>query len=147
MNAIPRPYRNADSETVLRLNAESVAVLNPMDGPRPRALAAVAHLAQVAEAAGEVVGFLLAFGDGREYDSPNCQWFAGRFKRFLYVDRVAVDARCCRGFTPSFFLTPRSGAEDQSQESTARVLAPPRGVRKKPGVKPRQLAGPTLLDL
>jgi len=29
---------------------------------------------------------------GRDYDSPNYGWFAARYPRFVYVDRIAVDA-------------------------------------------------------
>ncbi|RDY66392.1 GNAT family N-acetyltransferase, partial [Lysobacter soli] len=38
----------------------------------------------------EVVAFLLAFREGVAYDSPNYVWFAQRYPRFLYVDRVVV---------------------------------------------------------
>ena len=34
--------------------------------------------------------FLLAFREGARYDSPNYRWFAARYERFLYVDRIAV---------------------------------------------------------
>ena len=86
-----RGYTESDTTAVLRLNAESVAVLSPMDGPRFRSLAAMADVLHVAEVDGRVIGFLMAFGDERAYDSVNYRWFAARFKRFLYIDRVAVD--------------------------------------------------------
>jgi predicted GNAT superfamily acetyltransferase len=50
----------------------------------------VAALHRVAEREGEVVGFLLAFREGADYDSPNYGWFTERYPRFLYVDRVVV---------------------------------------------------------
>ncbi len=91
MEVVLREFTASDAATVLRLNADSVAVLSPMDGPRFQALAAMADLLQVADVAGQVVGFFMAFADGREYDSVNYRWFAARLKRFLYIDRVALD--------------------------------------------------------
>ncbi|TAN06721.1 MAG: GNAT family N-acetyltransferase [Rhodanobacteraceae bacterium] len=91
MEVMLREYTEADAAAVLRLNAESVAVLSSMDGARFRALAAMADMLQVAEVAGQVVGFLMAFTDGRAYDSVNYRWFAARLKRFLYIDRVVLD--------------------------------------------------------
>jgi uncharacterized protein len=34
--------------------------------------------------------FLLAFGQGDEYDGGHFLWFRSRFERFIYVDRVVV---------------------------------------------------------
>lgn len=87
-----RPFAERDSRAVLHLNAESVAVLSPLDDERLRALREMACLHEVAEDDGVVVGFLLAFADGVAYDSVNYQWFASRFKRFVYIDRVVVSA-------------------------------------------------------
>jgi len=85
-----RPFEQRDSAAVLQLNAESVAVLSPMDGPRLQQLHGMARLHLVAEGAAGVVGFLLAFADGAAYDSANYQWFASRLRRFIYIDRVVI---------------------------------------------------------
>jgi predicted GNAT superfamily acetyltransferase len=37
-------------------------------------------------------GFMIAFGPGAAYESPNYRWFCARFPDFLYVDRIVVDA-------------------------------------------------------
>jgi predicted GNAT superfamily acetyltransferase len=87
-----RPFEARDAAALLALNAASVAVLSPLDETRLRLLAAMACLHEVAEDAGAVVGFLLAFADGAPYDSINYRWFAARLKRFVYIDRVVVDA-------------------------------------------------------
>lgn len=89
---ILRAYRDDDEPAILRLNEESVAVLSPMDGARFADLRAMAAWLEVAERDGRVIGFLLGFEDGSDYDSANYRWFAERFKRFFYVDRVVVDA-------------------------------------------------------
>src|SRR5207248_8319110 len=52
--------------------------------------------ALVAEADAEVLAFALAIAPGASYDSRNYRWFARRFERFLYLDRIAVDARSRR---------------------------------------------------
>jgi predicted GNAT superfamily acetyltransferase len=45
-----------------------------------------------------VAGFLLARREGAVHDSQNYRWFAARYARFLYVDRVVVsDAARGRG--------------------------------------------------
>ncbi len=87
-----RQYDAGDAEAVLRLNAESVAVLSPMDADRLRLLARMARLHLVAVGPTGVIGFLMAFADGSSYDSVNYRWFASRFKRFLYLDRMVVAA-------------------------------------------------------
>lgn len=91
MEVILRKFTESDTAAVLRLNAESEAVLSSMDGLRFRTLAAMAEMLQVADAAGQVVGFFMAFADGRAYDSVNYRWFAARLKRFLYIDRLTLD--------------------------------------------------------
>jgi predicted GNAT superfamily acetyltransferase len=81
-----------DFEAILALNAESVRFLSPLDAARLAALDREAALHLVACDAGAVVAFLLAFREGADYDSENYRWFAARFRRFLYVDRVVVSA-------------------------------------------------------
>jgi hypothetical protein len=86
----------ADADAILALNQESVAVLSPLSRERLAQLQGVAAVRRVVEADGAVVAFLLAFREGAAYDSPNYRWFASRYERFLYVDRVVV-ASAARG--------------------------------------------------
>lgn len=85
-----RDTETADFDAILALNAASVAVLSPLSPGRLADLHAKAALHRVAERDGEVTGFLLAFREGADYDSPNYRWFAARYPSFLYVDRVVV---------------------------------------------------------
>ncbi|MGH8029959.1 MAG: GNAT family N-acetyltransferase [Arenimonas sp.] len=85
-----RDYRPADADAVLALNAGSVAVLSPLDPVRLNALAVQAALFRVVIVDDALVGFLLALREGSAYDSPNYRWFAARYPRFLYIDRVVV---------------------------------------------------------
>jgi predicted GNAT superfamily acetyltransferase len=85
-----------DFAAILALNAESVAVLSPLDAAGLAALHARADAHWVVERDGAVVAFLLALREGADYASPNYRWFAARHARFLYVDRVVV-ARALQG--------------------------------------------------
>lgn len=40
--------------------------------------------------AGELLAFLIGIEEGRTYRSLNYQWFSKRYKRFAYIDRIAV---------------------------------------------------------
>lgn len=44
-------------------------------------------------AGGEVAGFCLVIAPGADYGSVNFRWFTERYREFVYLDRVAVDAR------------------------------------------------------
>jgi hypothetical protein len=91
-----RPATAADADAILALNQESVAVLSPLSRERLVQFEREAAVRSVAEDGGTVVAFLLAFREGAAYDSPNYRWFAGRYDRFVYVDRVVV-ASAARG--------------------------------------------------
>lgn len=79
-----------DFPAILNLNEAFVAVLSPLDGARLARLHAQAALHRVVEREGRIEAFLLALREGADYDSPNYRWFARRYPRFLYIDRVVV---------------------------------------------------------
>lgn len=89
-----RDVQPHDRPGLLALNAASVAMLSPMDGVRLDALLAESALCRVIEQEGVVRAFVLAFRERADYDSVNYRWFDARYPRFLYVDRVVVDAAC-----------------------------------------------------
>lgn len=74
----------------LALNAEVQHWTSPLDLPRLRALLGWAAAAPAVVAGDRLDGFLLGFGPGSAYDSPNYRWFDARLDRFAYVDRVIV---------------------------------------------------------
>lgn len=82
----------ADFDAILALNEAFVAVLSPLDRARLAHLHAQAALHRVREQAGQVHAFVLALREGADYDSPNYRWFAQRYARFLYIDRIVVAA-------------------------------------------------------
>ncbi len=89
---IIRPAKDDDSSQILRLNEESVRFLSPLTAERLALIQMQAAYVRVVETSGTVVAFLLAFREGSAYDSPNYSWFATRFPRFLYIDRVVVSS-------------------------------------------------------
>jgi predicted GNAT superfamily acetyltransferase len=82
----------SDFPALLALNVESERFLSPMDADRLQHLHGMAAYHRVVEVQGDVVAFLLAFREGRDYDSPNYRWFGERYPRFLYIDRIVVAA-------------------------------------------------------
>lgn len=87
-----REFARADWPAVLALNEASVRELSPLDETRLQYILELAHAALVVEREGEVAAFALAIAPGTPYDSANYRWFAERYERFLYLDRIAVGA-------------------------------------------------------
>ena len=87
----------ADFAKILDLNQAFVAVLSPLDHARLARLHAAAASHRVIEHDGRVAAFLLAFREGTDYDGANYHWFAQRYPRFLYVDRIVVSASAQAG--------------------------------------------------
>jgi predicted GNAT superfamily acetyltransferase len=93
-DAVLRPITDDDVETVLRLNADHVELLSPMDADRLQRLRRWATRADVIECDGQVAGFVLVFGPGTAYDSDNYRWFGQRYAGdFHYLDRIVIDDR------------------------------------------------------
>ena len=65
---------------------------SPLDAAQLAALHAEAALHRVAVVGDQIAAFLLALREGAKYESENYRWFAARYPRFLYVDRVVVSA-------------------------------------------------------
>jgi uncharacterized protein len=85
-----RESAEPDFEVMLRLNAESEHFLSPLSLPRLQLLHGHAGYRRVICVEDAVLGFLLAFREGADYDSPNYQWFAARYREFLYIDRIVI---------------------------------------------------------
>ncbi len=93
MDAFFPPIRDAthhDFADILALNAESVHFLSPLTAERLAELNRESAYHRVVATDESVGGFLLALREGCAYDSPNYQWFAARYEKFLYVDRIVI---------------------------------------------------------
>ena len=87
-----RPYRDTDREAVLRINADNVPEVGPMDDAKLDLLLDAAGMFRVVEVDGEVVGLFIGLPEGTAYRSPNYALFGERHTRFAYVDRIALSA-------------------------------------------------------
>jgi len=85
-----RAARVEDFGTLVELNAREVQQTSPTDLARLRELAQMSSYHRVAEVDGRVAAFLLAMREGAPYLNDNYAWFAARYRRFIYVDRIVV---------------------------------------------------------
>jgi len=108
--------RNAtpgDFGRILELNEVAVRFLSPLDATRLADLHEAAAFHRVLAEDERIDGFLLAFREGANYDSPNYRWFAARYPRFLYIDRVVIaDDRQGRGLGRRLYVDLLAFARD-----------------------------------
>jgi len=86
----PLPIGPDDHAAVLALNNAHAVELSWL---APERLAALLRQAFHARRVGALDGFLLAFDQRADYDSPNFLWFRERYPGFVYVDRVVIAHR------------------------------------------------------
>lgn len=91
MSFVIRNVAENDLDAILALNNAAGIGILPLDTARLRWLYDHAEYFRVAEREGQLLGVLLAFGHDSPYDSRNLRWFAERYPRFLYIDRVIVN--------------------------------------------------------
>lgn len=86
-----RPICENDYDFVLQTNLDNVEVLSPMNRERMLLLKPMCELFLVAEVDGAPAAFLMALREGvDQYDSENYCWFARRYEKFLYIDRIVI---------------------------------------------------------
>ena len=82
------------------LELDAIFKLNQLNTPEVGALESIEHLKKLIELSAynslmlhdkEIVGFIICLREGSIYESENYQFFKKRLKKFLYVDRVAID--------------------------------------------------------
>ena len=83
----------SDLDAMLALNNEHGAEVGKISLPALEFLLRISFHARVTE---ERSGFLIGLEQGIDYESPNYLWFAERFDRFAYIDRVVVAASARR---------------------------------------------------
>lgn len=82
----------ADFAAICALNLAEVQHTSPMDLARLAVLDGLSCHHKVACVDGVVAAFLLAMCSGAAYENDNFGWFAAKYARFIYVDRVVVSA-------------------------------------------------------
>lgn len=87
-----RPYTASDAAAVLALNAANQPEVGPLDQTKLDSLVDDATLFLVLEdeTTHDIAGLLIVLTEGAAYTSPNYRWFAERYERFCYVDRIAI---------------------------------------------------------
>ena len=79
---------------------QSIYDLNQSNTPEVGSLESMNHLKQLIELSAynllaldddEVIGFIICMRESSGYGSENYKFFTQRLKKFLYVDRVAID--------------------------------------------------------
>ncbi len=94
----------ADFPAILAMNEQFAHFLSPMDAARLEWLHGMATCHRVVVVEGTFAGFVIAVREGTDYDSPNYRWFAARYDRFLYIDRLAIgDGYQGRGLGRRFY--------------------------------------------
>ena len=89
-----------DSNNEVQL--QSIYDLNQSNTPEVGSLESMQHLKQLIDFSAynllvlkedEIVGFIICMRESSAYGSENYKFFTKRLKKFLYVDRVAIDER------------------------------------------------------
>src|SRR5210317_727533 len=92
---------SSDNEAQLNeAQFQSIYHLNQANTPEVGSLESIQHLKQLIEFSSynllvlkedEIVGYIICMREGSAYGSENYKFFTQRLKKFLYVDRVAID--------------------------------------------------------
>ena len=81
---------------------QSIYDLNQANTPEVGSLESIQYLKQLIDFSAynllilkedDIVGFIICMREGSAYSSENYKFFTKRLKKFLYVDRVAIDER------------------------------------------------------
>jgi predicted GNAT superfamily acetyltransferase len=89
---IIRDAQGSDLQAVVDINAVEVQHTSPMTLDRLRELDKLCSYHKVAEVQGNVAAFLFCMREKSAYENENYEWFSSRYSKFLYVDRIVVDA-------------------------------------------------------
>lgn len=79
-----------DFPHIVLLNAGAVQHTSVMDAARLAELHALSSYHRVIAVDGTVAGFLLAMRESAPYRNDNFAFFASRFEKFLYIDRIVI---------------------------------------------------------
>ena len=88
------------NSSINKVQLQSIYNLNQANTPEVGSLESMQHLKQLIEFSSynllvlkenEIVGFIICMREGSTYWSENYQFFTEMLKKFIYVDRVAID--------------------------------------------------------
>ncbi len=87
-----RDIEPSDLTRILEINQANTPAVGSVDEERMAFIVGESPIALVAEVDDVVAGFCLVLGAESTYDSVNYRWFTSRYRDFMYLDRVAVEA-------------------------------------------------------
>ena len=87
-----RDATHDDFATILALNQVEENLTSPLDFERLELLDQLSSFHKVATTNGKTTAFLIAMRENAPYQSDNYRWFSSRYAKFVYVDRIVVDA-------------------------------------------------------
>jgi predicted GNAT superfamily acetyltransferase len=90
MSIVIRKLDAADLKSALAINEAAVPAVNSLSAERMLWFFENAPWLRCAVREDEVLAILFGFFQGSSYTSDNYRWFARKYPRFAYVDRVAV---------------------------------------------------------
>ncbi|MDX1610472.1 MAG: GNAT family N-acetyltransferase [Halofilum sp. (in: g-proteobacteria)] len=88
-----RDVTRGDLPALHALNQASVPAVGSVPPEQFEYFLRVADYFRLAEIDGGPAGFLIGLRPGSDYGSLNYAWFSRRYADFVYIDRLAVDAR------------------------------------------------------
>lgn len=83
----------SDFDSIVNLNQLEEKQTSPLDLDRLQYLSMLSSYHKVALFNNQVAGFLLAMRENAPYENDNFEWFASRYKNFLYIDRIVVSSK------------------------------------------------------
>jgi uncharacterized protein len=87
-----RNLTDYDFESVVALNDAEVQQTSQMNLDQLGQLVQMSSYCKVAVRDDRVAAFIIALREEAPYQNDNYSWFASRFPKFLYVDRVVVES-------------------------------------------------------
>ena len=91
-----RQAQDSDFSRILEINATEEEKTSPIDLARVTQLDTWSDYHSIVAVEDMIIGFLLVMSEASDYDGDNFRWFAERYSRFLYVDRIVIDRTFAR---------------------------------------------------
>jgi predicted GNAT superfamily acetyltransferase len=85
-----RPFQTQDLHPIWRINQANTPAVGSLELAQLEQVVEQSKVALVVEQGSEILGFVICMAPDSTYTSPNFLFFAKRYERFLYIDRVAV---------------------------------------------------------
>ena len=88
-----RSATSLDLPGILEVNLQSTPGVATLSRNDVETILSTAPYVRVAEVASHIVGYLIGYLASSQYEGEEFVWFQDRYRRFFYIDQVAVAAR------------------------------------------------------